>query len=78
MEQFAAAEKVYESLIQKVGPTSDLVTNLSATYVKSGNFSALVSLVSNKANQPFLKSSFEFLYNTGTSFLDLASRERQG
>jgi hypothetical protein len=41
---------------------------LSATYVKTGNFSALASLVS--ANQDLCDKSFEFLYNAGTAFLE--------
>lgn len=68
LENYEAAEEVYEELIEKGGASNDLVTNLSATYVKSGNFPSLASLVSQ--NQHLFDHSFEFLYNAGTAFLE--------
>eukprot|EP01127_Copromyxa_protea_P011288 TRINITY_DN2827_c3_g1_i1.p1 TRINITY_DN2827_c3_g1~~TRINITY_DN2827_c3_g1_i1.p1 ORF type:complete len:637 (-),score=196.71 TRINITY_DN2827_c3_g1_i1:27-1937(-) len=68
LERYQEAEEIYESLLERDGASHDLVTNLSATYVKTGNFSSLASLVSQHQN--LCDKSFEFLYNAGTAFLE--------
>lgn len=68
MEKYKEAEEIYEELLDRSGASNDLVTNLSATYVKSGNFAALATLVSQ--NKDMFDNSFEFLYNAGTAFLE--------
>jgi len=69
MEMFKEAEEFYASMVLKRGTAanSDLVSNLAAVYVKTGNIAGTDQLI---AKYPtFLDTVYELVFNVGTIYL---------
>jgi len=66
-EKYSESVQVYETIQQKFGVTNDLITNLCAALVLSGDKEKVTMLTKKYQNE--LKDTFEFSYNSACAFI---------